>query len=126
MLNIIPNVLLREFSVVGLMLVHSEYAPAEAWPGTQLVLQVAEAFHPRAVKADTLQQVMMIHSEGQYSKLPTINAAGALTLLKHCECYFQFERLAMSANMCDYDFRLDTEAVGNNCHSLRLVILALA
>lgn len=125
-LKVMRDVLLRDFSAVGSMLVRSEYAPVEAWPGAQSVLQAAEALHPRTVKANTPQQVMMTYSEGQYGERPTINAAGALTLLKCRECYFQSDRLAIIANMCDYDFRLDTKAVGNNFHSLCLAILALA
>lgn len=108
------------------MFVRFRCAPAEAWLGTQPVLQVAKALHLRAVKADTIQQVMMIHSEDQYSRRPSIDTAGTPTLLKHRECYFRSDRLPIIANMCDYDFRLDTKAVGNNCHSLRLAILALA
>ncbi|CAN9175657.1 unnamed protein product [Alternaria alternata] len=125
-LDVMRNLLLRDFSSVGSMLVRSDYAPAETWPGARSVLEAAETLHPRTVEANTLQQVMMTYSEGQYGKRPTINAAGALTLLNHRECYFQSDRLAIIANMCDYDFRLDTKAVGNNCHSLRLAILALA
>jgi hypothetical protein len=120
------KLLLRDFSVTRSMLVRSDNAPADPWPGARSVLQAAESLHPRTVKANTLQQIMMCYSEGQYGKRPTINAAGALTLLKHRECYFESDRLAIIANMCDYDFRLDTNAIGNNFHSLRLAILALA
>jgi hypothetical protein len=125
-LDVMQTLLLRDFSVTGSMLVRSDYAPADLWLGARAVLQAVGSHHPRTVKANTLQQVMMTYSEGQYGKRPTINAAGALTLLKHRECYFESDRLAIIANMCDYDFRLDTKAIGHNFHSLRLAILALA
>jgi hypothetical protein len=68
------------------------------------VIQAAGSLHPRAFKANTFPQDTMTYSEDHYGKRPTVNAAGALTLLKHRECYFEFERLAIVANMCDYDF----------------------
>ncbi|EUC40536.1 hypothetical protein COCMIDRAFT_30544 [Bipolaris oryzae ATCC 44560] len=126
MLDVMQEILLRDFSIMGSMLVRSDYAPADLWPGARSVLQAAESLHPRTVKANTLQQAMMTYSEGQYGKRPTINAAGALTLLKHRQCYFESDRLAIIANMCDYDFRLDTKAIDDNFRSLRLAILALA
>jgi hypothetical protein len=125
-LDAMQNLIFRDFSVVGSMLVRSNYAPAETWPGAKAVLQAAGSLHPRTFEANTLQQAIMTYSEGQYGKRPTVNAAGALTLLKHRECYFESDRLAIIANMCDYDFRLDTKAVSTNFHSLRLAILALA
>ncbi|USP80389.1 hypothetical protein yc1106_07663 [Curvularia clavata] len=124
-LDVMHNILLRDFSVIGSMLVSSNYMPADPWPGARSVLQAAESLHPRTVKANTLQQDLEMYSENYYGKRPTINAAGALTLLKHRECYFESDRLAIIANMCDYDFRLDTKAVSNKVHSLRLAILAL-
>lgn len=114
---------ITRITVMGSMLVRSDFLPADPWPGARSVLRAAGSLHPRTVEANTILQVMMAYSEGQYGKRPTINAAGALTLLNHRECYFEADRLAI---ICDYDFRLNTKAISRNVHSLRLAILALA
>ncbi|CAN9145611.1 unnamed protein product [Alternaria alternata] len=125
-LDVMQNLLTRDFSVMGSMLVHFGSSPPELYPGARSVLQAAQRLHPRTVRANSPFMNITMYTEGAYGKRPTINAAGALTLLKDRECYFESDRLAIIANMCDYDFRLDTKAINDNCPSLRLAILALA
>ncbi|KAI4712829.1 hypothetical protein J4E89_001804 [Alternaria sp. Ai002NY15] len=120
------SLLTRDFVHMGNYLARSGLGSEEVYPGARSVLEIADRLHPRTEKANTINQIVQAHTEGFYGKRPTINAAGALTLLKHRECYFNADRLAIIANMCDYDFRLDTRKVNANCHSLRLAILALA
>ncbi|EXF75361.1 hypothetical protein CFIO01_02948 [Colletotrichum fioriniae PJ7] len=57
---------------------------------------------------------------------PTVDAAGALTLLKTRECYHSQDRLAIMANMCGYEHRLDPEAVARDRLSLRAALLTLS
>ena len=124
-LDSIKSVLVPDFVRVGDRAVQTEPRP-EVYPGARSILEAADRLHTRTEKANTINQRVRVDNEGFYGHRPTINAAGALTLLKHRECYFNADRLAIIANMCDYDFRLDTKKVNANCHSLRLAILALA
>ncbi|KAI4702958.1 hypothetical protein J4E81_001831 [Alternaria sp. BMP 2799] len=124
-LDQMQSLLTRDFVRMGNYLARSGLGSEELYPGARSVLEVADRLHPRTEKANTINQIVQAHTEGFYGKRPTINAAGALTLLKHRECYFNADRLAIIANMCDYDFRLDTRKVNANCSSLRLAILAL-
>ncbi|KAF4951697.1 hypothetical protein FSARC_12848 [Fusarium sarcochroum] len=55
-----------------------------------------------------------------------LNAAGALTLFRTRHCTRPHDRLAIMANMCGYDMRLDTRAVKTHGGSLRVALLALA
>jgi hypothetical protein len=95
-------------------------------PNLQAIIEAADSLHPRFVKGNTLSQVFKVYGPGTYGQRPIINAAGALTLLKYRQCRFDSDRLAIIANMCDYDFRLDTRAVEQNCGSLREAVLSLA
>ncbi|KAI8930575.1 hypothetical protein NX059_012185 [Plenodomus lindquistii] len=125
-LDDMKSLLVRDFARVGNFLHRVGNGPAHVDLDARWVLKEAEYLHPRFERANTLQQHLKMYAEGYYGKRPTINAAGALTLLKHRQCYFESDRLAIIANMCDYEFRLDTKAVQNNCESLRLAILSLA
>jgi hypothetical protein len=111
------------FTQIGTQLTRPIFGPVD---DAQIVLRIGDALHPRIMRANTLQQDLKIYGGGHYGKRPTINAAGALTLLKHRQCYFDSDRLAIVANMCDYEFRLNTREVDNNCTSLRLAMLALS
>jgi hypothetical protein len=116
----------RDFMTMGPQLVRQNNRPAYFSAHARDAIEAADALHPRIVRANTIQQHLKMYSAGHYGKRPTINAAGALTLLKHRQCYFDSDRLAIIANMCNYDFRLDTKAVSENCDSLSRAILALA
>jgi hypothetical protein len=125
-IDTMKTLLTRDFINIGSHLMRTGLRPEEVFPGARSVLEAADRLHPRIEKANTINQIVQVYTEGFYGRRPTTNAAGALTLLKHRECYFNADRLAIIANMCDYDFRLDTRKVDANCHSLRLAILALA
>jgi hypothetical protein len=116
----------RDFMNSGDHLIRFNFRPGYIMPDAQSAIEAADSLHPRFVKANTLQQNLKVYFKGHYGKRPTINAAGALTLLKHRHCYYDSDRLAIVANMCDYDFRLDTKAVDRNCNSLSQAIFALA
>jgi hypothetical protein len=125
-LDSMRSLLTRDFINIGSHLMRYGLNAEEIYPGARSVLETADRLHPRIEKANTINQIIQVFTEGVYGRRPTLNAAGALTLLKHRECYFNADRLAIIANMCDYDFRLDTRKVNANRHSLRLAILALA
>lgn len=116
----------RDFMQVGTQLVRFGGNPFYTTPDARAAIEAADSLHPRFFEGNTLQQDMRMYGKGHYGNRPTTNAAGALTLLKHRHCYQDSDRLAIVANMCDYDFRLDTQATGRNCSSLRQAILALA
>jgi hypothetical protein len=126
MIDAMKYFLNRDFFEVGTWLMRSDAQHAYAIPEAQAAIEVAESLHPRAIGGNTILQVMKIYGKGNYGKRPTVNAAGALTLLKNRQCHLDCDRIAIMANMCDYDFRLDTRAIGQNCSSLRQAILALA
>jgi hypothetical protein len=116
----------RDFVQLGPWLVNSTSTQPQDLPRLQAVIAAADSLHPRFAKGDTLSTIIRIQAPGIYGKRPTIDAAGALTLLKYRQCRYDSDRLAIIANMCDYDFRLNTQAVEQNCTSLRQAILALA
>ena len=110
----------------GIQLVHYGHAPSYVMPDARVAIEAAESLHPRFTEGNTVQRHIKIYSKGHYGKRSTISAAGALTLLKHRQYYHDLDRLAIVANMCDYDFRLDTRAIGQSCRSLSQARLALA
>lgn len=55
----------------------------------------------------------------------TVDAVGALTLLGTRGCRDVQDRVAIVANMCGFDNRLDTSVLARHCKSLRLALLAL-
>ncbi|KAH7191777.1 uncharacterized protein B0J16DRAFT_393790 [Fusarium flagelliforme] len=55
-----------------------------------------------------------------------LNAAGALSIFRHRHCTRPHDRLAIMANLCGYDIRLDTRRVRDRGGSLRVALLALA
>ena len=61
-----------------------------------------------------------------YGPRQTVDAAGALTLLRTRNCRDVPDRVVIVANMCNFANRLDTRALGQNCKSLRLAVLALS
>ena len=110
----------------GIQLVHYGHLPSYVMPDARVAIEAAQSLHPRFVKGNTVQRHIKIYSKGHYGKRPTISAADALKLLKHRRYYHDINRLAIEANMCIYDFRLDTRPIGQNCTSLSQAILALA
>jgi hypothetical protein len=116
----------RDFVHLGPWLVNSTSTQPQNLPRLQAIIAAADSLHPRFAKGDTLSTIIRIQAPGIYGRRPTIDAAGALTLLKYRQCRYDYDRLAIIANMCDYDFRLNTQAVEQNCSSLRQAILALA
>lgn len=114
------------FVSLGTHLVRYGDTQLYAIPDARLAIQAADPLHPRFIKGNTAQHAIMIYCRGHYGKRPTIHAAAAITLLGGRQCYHDTHRLAIVANMCDYDFQLDTKAVRRNCTSPSQAILALA
>lgn len=126
MIDAMNSLLGRDFVSLGTQLVRYGGTQSYAMPDARVAIQAADSLHPRFIKGNTAQHIIMIYCRGHYGKRPTINAAAAITLLKRRQCYHDTDRLAIVANMCDYDFRLDTRAVGRSCTSLSQAMLALA
>lgn len=61
-----------------------------------------------------------------YGRRRKTNAAGAFTIFRTRLCSRPHHRIAIMANMCGYDIRLDTRAVKARGGSLRIALLALA
>ncbi|KAI0470353.1 hypothetical protein F4859DRAFT_522844 [Xylaria cf. heliscus] len=93
--------------------------------GVGRVLEAAEALHPRLARQNSSNGI--IHTVGRYNYGTrwTVDAAGALTLLKTRDCRDKEDLVAIVANMCGFEIRLDTRAVGEY-GSLREGLTALA
>lgn len=96
---------------------HSAYGPSSD------VLEHAELLHPPPTASKFIFELV----EGnQYGSRQTVNASTSLTLLKSRHCRDTQDKIAIVANMCDYDIRLHTDLMAQHCTSLRLAMLTLA
>lgn len=90
-----------------------------------LILATAEALHPTAPQPACLSERMFIPGGNNYRPRPTVDAAGALTILRTRGCRDVQDRVALVANMCNFENRLDTSILARRCKSLRLALIAL-
>lgn len=93
-----------------------------------------DSAHDTVSEAERLHPLFQSHSPaffavagaGMFGSRPTVDAAGALTLLRTRECYRPEDRMAIMANMCGYEYRLNSRTVADQCGSLRIALLALS
>ncbi|RSL59925.1 hypothetical protein CEP54_007011 [Fusarium duplospermum] len=91
------------------------------------VVERAEQLFPAVMTGQSLPiQVSLFHTSGFQNTQYRMDAAGALTLLKTRGCRDVRDRIAIMANMCCYEIRLDTVAIERGCKSLRAALLTLA
>ncbi|KAH7163367.1 hypothetical protein B0J13DRAFT_669952 [Dactylonectria estremocensis] len=90
------------------------------------VIAVAEALHPALMATKSGIFTVNIYCLNNYGARHSVNAAGALSLLRSRTCRDEQDLIAIVANLCRYEIRLNTRAVAKHCSSLRLAILALA
>lgn len=81
--------------------------------------------HPMPSQASSLE-ITVGYGGSYHRKKNILDAAGALSLLKSRHCRDQEDRVAILANMCGYEIRLDTNHAATNCASLRPALLALS
>ncbi|KAI1370478.1 hypothetical protein F4677DRAFT_351742 [Hypoxylon crocopeplum] len=117
----------REFVSVGQALVRFDNQPATIIERAGPVLAAAGNLHPCLAMPQSSKRPVQVQIYGglHYGVRQSVDAAGALTLLKTRGCKYQQDRIAIVANMCNYDFRLDTRAVTDS-GSLRAGLTALA
>ena len=101
------------FTRVGSSLAHQE---------SFSILSAAASLHPTV--ANTNQTVQMT-GRNIYGNRQRLDGASALTLLKSRNCWYPEDRIAILANMCGYEVRLNTEEVAKHCKSLRVGLLAI-
>ncbi|KAJ2992729.1 hypothetical protein NUW58_g2067 [Xylaria curta] len=89
------------------------------------ILAAAESLYPTLAMPPDTQGPISVISGFNYGHRRTVDAAGALMLLNARECRYQEDRVAILANMCGYDIRIDTRAVADG-GSLREGLMALA
>ncbi|KAG9570912.1 hypothetical protein KCU71_g970, partial [Aureobasidium melanogenum] len=79
--------------------------------GLQEVLEKFDMMHPRPLKRNS--QIINFHMGGgyNYSSVSKSTAATALTYLRPRNNLYLEDRLAILANMCDYEVRVDIEQV---------------
>ncbi|KAL8419037.1 hypothetical protein RB594_002300 [Gaeumannomyces avenae] len=89
------------------------------------LLEAAEAIHSSVTRegmwADSCIKIPTMHGNDGRG----VSAATAFAMLRTRECRDAQDRIAIMANMCRYEFRIDPDAV-TNCGSLRAGILSLA
>lgn len=94
-------------------------------PADQIVA-AAGSLHPINFKPKHGSFSVQMFGGNAFGTRPTVDAAGALALLKTRGCRDVEDRIAIMANMCGYEYRLDTKGVAVNCNSLRVALLALS
>ncbi|KAF8847373.1 hypothetical protein BDZ45DRAFT_754976 [Acephala macrosclerotiorum] len=100
----------------------STIAPSRA----RSVLTTAEALHPSPPLPKTVLDAVFIPGGINYQRpRQTVDAVGALTFLGTRGCRDVQDRVAIVANMCGFNNRLDTSVLARRCKSLRLALLAL-
>lgn len=88
------------------------------------LLQAATNFRPAKPKEPG--EVIFMFGGSSYGPRPRLNAAGALTVFKTRKCSRVHDLMAIMANLCGYDIRLDTVAVRKHCRSIRAALLTQA
>ena len=86
------------------------------------ILSAAASLHPTV--ANTNQTVQMT-GQNIYGNRQRLDGASALTLLKSRQCRYPEDRIAILANMCGYEVRLNTDELAKHCKSLRVGLLAV-
>ncbi|EQB44444.1 hypothetical protein CGLO_16811 [Colletotrichum gloeosporioides Cg-14] len=92
-------------------------------PYAVTILKAVAALRPATPKTSFVPHMIGGASYGHRRK---ISAAGAFTIFRTRLCSRPHDRIAIMANMCGYDIRLDTRAVKARGGSLRIALLALA
>ncbi|KAF4779193.1 hypothetical protein HER10_EVM0001682 [Colletotrichum scovillei] len=90
------------------------------------IIAEVESLHPPFWKPKHDSFKFGARSAISFGIRPTVDAAGALTLLNTRGCYHSEDRIAIMANMCGYEHRLNPEAVAKDRISLRAVLLTLS
>ncbi|KAK3387291.1 hypothetical protein B0H63DRAFT_469724 [Podospora didyma] len=90
------------------------------------VLKAAEALHPVPTRPKSLAERLYVSGGNHYQPRQSVDAVGALTLLRNRGCRDVQDRVAILANMCNFGNRLDTSLLARHCKSLRLAMVALA
>ncbi|KAF7561815.1 hypothetical protein G7046_g2329 [Stylonectria norvegica] len=90
------------------------------------VIAAIENLYPTRMKLKSETFNFRLYGRSSYGARDRVEAVGALSLLKNRECKFGQDIIAIVANMCGYEIRLDTDAVAKHCDSLRVAIIALA
>lgn len=101
----------------------SETAHREA---ARKILVKAFSLHPEPPAAFHLAATLVAHGGGIHAPRQSCDTATALTLLKTRGCFRVEDRVAIVANMCGFDVRLNTFILAQKCTSLRLAIFAQA
>lgn len=94
-------------------------------PGESIVA-AAETLHPTFWKPKHKNFNFGVVGGTSFGIRPTVDAAGAMTLLKTRGCYHNEDRVAIMANMCGYEHRLNPKVIAEDCHSIRVALLSLA
>jgi hypothetical protein len=94
-------------------------------PRAWSIIEKAEELHPTAPQPKILSERMFIPGGNNYRPRQTADAAGALTLLRTRGCRDVQDRIAIVANMCNFENRLNTNMLARHCKSLRLALVAL-
>jgi hypothetical protein len=90
------------------------------------ILTSVEAQHPAPKPTKSMFSKIQIYGVNNYRKRYIVDAAGALSLLKTRSCRHERDLVAIVANMCGYDIRLDTNDVAAQGKSIYLALLTLA
>ncbi|KEY67028.1 hypothetical protein S7711_04710 [Stachybotrys chartarum IBT 7711] len=100
--------------------------PASTMAEIQELIRGAEALHPVMEQARNLAGIVQVWGGRNYGSPFKVDAAGALSLLRTRECRYTRDMMAIMANMCRYEIRLNTQAVSKQCTSLRVALLCQA
>jgi hypothetical protein len=119
LVRVATALLQQRFQLVGHALVRTE-----SHSDTATILSTAGQLHPAVVKTNDGNVHMFGGSS--YGQRRRVDGAGALSLLNSRGCRDCQDRIAIMANMCGYEIRLDTEQLAQHCTSLRVGLLALA
>lgn len=97
----------------------------EMHPRAWSIIERAEKLHPIAPQPKILSERIFMPGGNNYRPRQTADAAAALTFLGTRGCRDVQDRIAIVANMCNFENRLNTYLLAKNCKSLRLALTAL-
>jgi Heterokaryon incompatibility protein (HET) len=119
----------REFLAAGLSRARSlspKDQGGEAFQRAHRIIKALETLRPEIAMAGNKYAYLYTVGKSSFGPRHRCNAAVALSYLRNRDNHRPADRLAIVANLCDYEIRLDTIAVEKSFRSLAVCLFTLA
>jgi hypothetical protein len=111
---------------VGSVAVSSDNFSNPGYQRAANILEKLDKLHPITSTAESWMNYVYVKGGTNYGARKICNAAVALSFLRSRSNFRPADRLAILANLCDYEIRLNTVVIENNFSSLSVCLFTLA